>query len=107
LKKQTRKKQPRFFCDNCGAEVGGDTKACPSCGRFFVSVRCPACGFSGEERLFAGGCPACGYSTPPTGGKAPLHEKKISASPLPLWVYIFSIAALLCVFSILFFVLTK
>ncbi|MDR2435446.1 MAG: hypothetical protein LBD47_12900 [Treponema sp.] len=101
------KKKPRFFCDNCGAEVDGETKACPHCGRFFISVRCPACGFSGEERLFANGCPACGYSKPSPGVKKPLRAKKIAASPLPLWVYVFSIAALLCVFSILFFVITK
>jgi predicted RNA-binding Zn-ribbon protein involved in translation (DUF1610 family) len=104
-------KRPRFFCDNCGAEVGRDEKACPRCGRFFASVRCPACGFSGEERLFASGCPACGYSAPKSGvapfGAGALREKKVPAGPLPLWVYIFSVAALLCVIGILFFVVMR
>jgi uncharacterized membrane protein YvbJ len=105
------KKKPRFFCDNCGAEVGRDEKACPRCGRFFASVRCPACGFAGEEKLFASGCPACGYSAP-GGGITPdnaetLREKKVPSGPLPLWVYIFSVAALLLVLVILFFVVMR
>ncbi|MDR0998592.1 MAG: zinc ribbon domain-containing protein, partial [Treponema sp.] len=56
-------KAPRFFCDNCGAEVDRDTKKCPQCGRFFASVRCPRCGYTGPEGNFAIGCPACGYSS--------------------------------------------
>jgi predicted RNA-binding Zn-ribbon protein involved in translation (DUF1610 family) len=99
-------KKPRFFCDNCGAEVDRDVKACPHCGRFFASIRCPSCGFAGEERLFAGGCPSCGYSAPHGGGTR-LREKKTSTNPLPLWVYIFSIAALIAVLSILFFAIAK
>jgi uncharacterized membrane protein YvbJ len=106
------KKKPRFFCDNCGAEVGRDEKACPRCGRFFASVRCPACGFAGEERLFASGCPACGYSAPSgsgivSGSAETLREKKVPAGPLPLWVYIFSVTALLCVLVILLFVVMR
>ncbi|MDR0486871.1 MAG: zinc-ribbon domain-containing protein, partial [Treponema sp.] len=56
------KEIPRFFCDNCGCEVEDNAKACPRCGRIFTSVRCPSCGYSGEEKLFANGCPKCGYS---------------------------------------------
>jgi predicted amidophosphoribosyltransferase len=100
------KKKPRFFCDNCGSEVDRNAKACPHCGRFFASIRCPACGFAGAERLFAGGCPSCGYSAPPGDG-AKLREKKPAAGPLPMWVYVFSIAALIAVLAILFFAITK
>jgi predicted RNA-binding Zn-ribbon protein involved in translation (DUF1610 family) len=103
--KQFSNKSPKFFCDNCGAEVAGNVKACPSCGRFFVSVRCPACGFSGEERIFAKGCPACGYSATP-GGMQP-GRRKAPIDPLPYWVYVVSIIALLCVFAALFFLLMR
>jgi hypothetical protein len=93
------RKKPRFFCDNCGCEVDRNAKACPHCGRFFASIRCPACGFAGAERLFAGGCPSCGYSAPRGAGALP--AKKAPPSPLPLWVYILSIAALIVVFAVL------
>jgi predicted RNA-binding Zn-ribbon protein involved in translation (DUF1610 family) len=102
-----KKRAPRFFCDNCGAEVSRNEKACPRCGRFFASVRCPACGFSGEERLFSGGCPVCGYSAAPAADGTRIVEKKTPAGPLPVWVYIFSIFALLCVFAVLFFVVMR
>jgi uncharacterized membrane protein YvbJ len=102
------KKKPRFLCEKCGAEVEHDAKACPSCGRFFASVRCPACGFSGEEEAFSAGCPACGYSMPRPSNRAnSLREKKPAAGPLPLWVYIFSVLALFCVFAALIFVITR
>ncbi|MDR1239928.1 MAG: zinc ribbon domain-containing protein [Treponema sp.] len=108
-------KSPRFFCENCGAEVDRNTKTCPRCGRYFASVRCPACGFTGAENLFAAGCPVCGYSTPgsaaaetdgfggqsrPAGWKpVPRKEKplRVSAGALPLWVYILTVFFLLCV----------
>jgi predicted RNA-binding Zn-ribbon protein involved in translation (DUF1610 family) len=103
-------KKPRFFCDNCGAEVGRHEKSCPKCGRFFASVRCPACGFSGEEALFTGGCPACGYSAPGPAKKrgwsrGDQNNGRIAAGALPVWVYLFSILALICVFGILFIVI--
>ncbi|MDR2730828.1 MAG: hypothetical protein LBB81_08025 [Treponema sp.] len=59
------KKKPRFFCDNCGQEVDNRVKACPNCGRYFASVRCPKCGFTGGDKLFNHGCPSCGYSSLP------------------------------------------
>jgi predicted amidophosphoribosyltransferase len=93
-------KKPRFFCDNCGIEVGRGTRSCPNCGRFFASVRCPACGFSGEDNIFTGGCPACGYSAPPSVASRPV-EKKVPASPLPLWVYVLSIIAFIIAMAIL------
>jgi hypothetical protein len=87
--------------------VDRDARACPRCGRFFASVRCPGCGFSGEEKLFARGCPACGYSAFPRENPRLSDEKKIPAMPLPFWIYFVSIAALLAVFAVLFFILTK
>jgi predicted RNA-binding Zn-ribbon protein involved in translation (DUF1610 family) len=96
-------RKPRFFCDNCGVEVDRGAKACPRCGRFFASVRCPSCGYAGEERAFAGGCPSCGYSAPSLPGK-PAAGKK-AAGPLPLWVYILSIVAMFAVALALWFVI--
>jgi predicted RNA-binding Zn-ribbon protein involved in translation (DUF1610 family) len=99
------KKKPRFFCDNCGAEVGRNAKACPQCGRYFASVRCPSCGFTGDENTFKNGCPSCGYSVTPSPGSTladtPVPEKKVPAGPLPLWVYLLSIAAFIVAVTIL------
>ncbi|MDR1100091.1 MAG: hypothetical protein LBL28_06375 [Treponema sp.] len=108
-------KSPRFFCENCGAEVDRNTKNCPSCGRFFSSVRCPSCGFTGAEGLFSGGCPVCGYSAPLPGHSGGASRGKKfpgrnrpplrAAGALPVWVYILTIFSLLCVFGIFFFTL--
>jgi uncharacterized membrane protein YvbJ len=99
-------KDPRFFCDNCGTEVDRDLRACPRCGRFFTSVRCPACGFSGEEKLFSRGCPSCGSSMP-RGRKSENDKKKLfPAASLPVWVYILSILAFIFVLA-LFIVIVK
>jgi RNA polymerase subunit RPABC4/transcription elongation factor Spt4 len=94
------KKKPRFFCDNCGYEVGSDVKSCPYCGRFFASVRCPACDYSGPDRMFQNGCPMCGYSDSPTTGKhikikKPRPEKKhTQPAPAPL-AYVFAVVILI------------
>ncbi|MDR1287449.1 MAG: zinc ribbon domain-containing protein [Treponema sp.] len=100
-------KSPKFFCEHCGAEVARSAKACPRCGRFFASVRCPACGYTGAESLFRGGCPSCGYSS---GGQKrglfPSGKKPArSALPLPLWIYLFSVLALLCVVVLLYVIM--
>ena len=60
----SNKKQAKFFCENCGAEVAQNARFCGKCGRFFSSVRCPVCGKTGSSNMFANGCPSCGY-----GGK--------------------------------------
>jgi len=95
-------KKPRFFCDNCGSEVGQNAKACQNCGKYFASVRCPACGHTGDESSFQNGCPACGYSAPPGtdkpsagrhAAKKPAARRTVSSGKLPLWVYILSISA--------------
>jgi predicted RNA-binding Zn-ribbon protein involved in translation (DUF1610 family) len=98
---------PRFFCENCGAEVPRNAKNCPKCGRFFASVRCPSCGFTGEEALFKGGCPVCGYSAPPGTGKIlPWPgKKKIPAGTLPVWVYVTAVLALIVVLGTLVYYL--
>jgi predicted RNA-binding Zn-ribbon protein involved in translation (DUF1610 family) len=101
-------KSPRFFCENCGAEVERNTAACPRCGRFFASVRCPSCGFTGAEGLFSGGCPVCGYSAPGALRGMPDIPKKnnrTAAGKLPLWTYIISVFALLVVLTALYFVI--
>jgi hypothetical protein len=109
------KNSPRFFCDNCGHEVGNDIKACPFCGRIFAKVRCPACSFSGEDKLFANGCPACGYSASsagkskpkPVSRSRPKKPKPPPAEPLHPGVYIISIASLLALVALLSYIITR
>ncbi|MDR3275638.1 MAG: zinc ribbon domain-containing protein [Treponema sp.] len=88
------KAQPRFFCENCGAQVPLEAKRCPQCGRSFSSVRCPACGFTGEESRFSRGCPSCGYS--PDRSSRPGERP-----PLPWWGYLLALAACTAVLSLL------
>jgi predicted RNA-binding Zn-ribbon protein involved in translation (DUF1610 family) len=102
-------KKPRFFCDNCGAEVAMSAKNCPRCGRFFASVRCPKCGFSGKDEDFVRGCPACGYSAAPdkAGGARPLYvppggRPKEPPGALPFWLYLFAALTLICVLTLLY-----
>jgi ssDNA-binding Zn-finger/Zn-ribbon topoisomerase 1 len=105
-------KKPRFFCDNCGVEVDMGAKACPHCGRFFAAVRCPSCGFTGDDSTFKGGCPSCGYSAPSSNkgtsvNITPVPKKKIPTGSLPLWVYILSIGAFIFAVIILLLKLAK
>jgi len=95
-------KSPRFFCESCNAEVPGNAKNCPRCGRHFASVRCPACDFIGEEAIFKGGCPVCGYSSAPSSAGKRFPPKK-SEDGLPVWVYILTAAAFTGVLAALFF----
>ncbi|MDR2210186.1 MAG: hypothetical protein LBO65_01770 [Spirochaetaceae bacterium] len=92
----------RFFCDHCGAEVRRNSDRCPRCGRIFALVRCPQCGFTGEEKLFKHGCPRCGYCAPvPEPAETPAWPaagpRPAAAGKLPLWVYILAILALAAV----------
>jgi len=99
-----KKKTPRFFCDNCGYEVGGDVKACPYCGRYFAAIRCPACDYSGPDRMFQNGCPMCGYSSaPPPKEYSPRKKKQHhhEAEPMPGWMLLLSILGLLAVILLL------
>ena len=119
-------KQPKFFCENCNAEVRRDAVICPHCGRFFASVRCPSCGFTGTHKEFKDGCPSCGYAFTPDeqenkkNNTKKLKKKKFrivqyvgheadartDTDPLPLWVY--GVVLLLCAaLAIIFFLLAR
>ncbi|MCD1653196.1 zinc ribbon domain-containing protein [Treponema zuelzerae] len=83
-------KKPRFFCEFCGSEVKQKDKFCPRCGKFFASVRCPACGFAGDSSVFRDGCPACGYAVNGRGSNRSGPEGKrgnATPDPLPWWIY--------------------
>ena len=54
--------QAKFFCENCNSEVRADARFCPTCGKFFSSVKCPMCGAVGTSQQFKDGCPKCGYA---------------------------------------------
>lgn len=90
-------KKPKFFCEYCGAEVRRNDRVCPKCGKFFASVRCPACGFTGDTAAFRDGCPACGYavfSGSPRARPERARREREGADPLPWWIY------LLCVLTL-------
>jgi len=97
-------KKPRFFCDNCATEVAHNVKTCPSCGRYFASVRCPACDFVGDDDTFANGCPECGYSTS-QGKEARPSQKAENQSPLPFWVLFIFVGIFVFAFALLFLLL--
>jgi predicted RNA-binding Zn-ribbon protein involved in translation (DUF1610 family) len=98
---------PHFFCENCGAEAPLQAKQCPRCGKFFQSVRCPSCGFTGEEALFTRGCPVCGYTVPAgtgrpsKGGGRQSKGNWAAAGALPLWIYLLAAVFFIGVCAIL------
>ena len=57
-----KKKQAKFFCEYCDSEVPFNARFCPKCGHFFLAVRCPECGKTGDQDEFTNGCPECGYA---------------------------------------------
>lgn len=59
-----KQKKAKYFCENCGSEVAAKAKFCPKCGKFFSSVRCPECAYTGDVKEFIHGCPQCGYAVP-------------------------------------------
>lgn len=78
-------KEAKFFCEYCDSEVPRNARFCKKCGHFFLSVRCPACGKTGDQSEFTDGCPACGYAFSGTPQKAkpvepPAPKKKIAFS---------------------------
>jgi len=81
-------KQPKYFCEHCGSEVGRKAKVCPHCGRFFSSVKCPHCGHVGVADDFLGGCPGCGYAEGMNGNPEPWKTAPPPVEPLPLWTWI-------------------
>lgn len=68
MKKKSKSKEAKFFCESCGSEVPRNSKVCPTCGKFFASVRCPQCGRIGTNDDFKNGCPTCGYAVNPDDG---------------------------------------
>ena len=66
MKKRSKSKEAKFFCESCGSEVPRNSKTCPTCGKFFASVRCPQCGRIGSNEEFKNGCPTCGYAVDPS-----------------------------------------
>ena len=66
--KKRKSKEAKFFCESCGSEVPRNSKTCPTCGKFFASVRCPQCGRIGSNEDFKNGCPTCGYAVNPDDG---------------------------------------
>ena len=69
MKRISRSKRAKFFCEFCGKEVHQNDKVCQYCGKFFASVRCPKCGKVGRTEEFTHGCPACGYAVAPSNRK--------------------------------------
>ncbi len=65
MRKKSKSKEAKFFCESCGSEVPRNSKVCPTCGKFFASVRCPQCGRIGSNEDFKNGCPTCGYAVNP------------------------------------------
>jgi uncharacterized membrane protein YvbJ len=118
-RKKKKDLPPLFYCDNCGAEVSQSEPSCPTCGRKFASIRCPACGFSGEEKLFNNGCPECGYQVLPGKGghknkrAVSRHNRKKAASDssvegaLPVWAYFLTVAVFVFALSFLFFYMSR
>lgn len=119
-------KKAKFFCENCGSEVPENARMCKNCGKFFISVRCPACGATGKQEDFEAGCPVCGYAENKNGtkstsnieksqnnkktkifshhfrGASKSHTSISQDSSLPLWIYIITFAIFVVV---IFFVI--
>ena len=71
------RKNARFFCEKCGAEVRAGAPVCPSCGSRFSAVRCPKCGYEGGASEFRAGCPVCGYGVGlPERGETPSESRR-------------------------------
>lgn len=120
-------KEAKFFCESCGSEVPRKSRFCPTCGKFFASVRCSKCGHTGASEDFKTGCPECGYAVSPDGKSllnaktngfstnnkktASFFQKKHNNSQgnsdgsLPVWMYIISVLILIvliiCLYSCL------
>ena len=108
-----KNKKAQFFCENCGAEVPENARLCKNCGKFFISVRCPNCGATGNTKDFEKGCPHCGYAkggTTESSQTPSIKTKKRSfkihlpafgvraqgsrETTLPLWIYLITAAGL-------------
>ncbi len=70
-----KKKDAKFFCENCGSEVRSSARFCPKCGKFFAAVRCPQCGKMGSPSIFKRGCPRCHYAMTDSDSSAETGRK--------------------------------
>ncbi|HNY17324.1 MAG TPA: zinc ribbon domain-containing protein [Treponemataceae bacterium] len=106
------KRLPAFFCEFCGTQVRQNDRVCPHCGKFFSSVKCPSCGFTGDSKIFRDGCPACGYAFGGHGdnasregsakrGASPRLKGKGETDPLPIWIYAVTLAVLALVVALI------
>lgn len=103
----------KFFCENCCKEVKQNASFCPHCGRFFASVRCPACNYKGIASQFNNGCPRCGYAVHPKHTKvANMEDEYREANKkkgrfvdggLPLWIYATVFGIFILVVAIILF----
>jgi hypothetical protein len=112
---------PKFFCENCKAEVSARDKVCPKCGRFFSDVRCPRCNFTGAAEVFYTGCPRCGYLDPSfQAGEAaieildpaifepaPPPETRRGKEPLPPWFFLALTIGLGIILAVLVYLFIK
>ena len=119
-----KKGKALYFCENCGSEVGANARFCPKCGRFFSSVRCPKCGYTGATTAFKNGCPKCHYAMNGSfvnssksninlkNKKHFLFPKRYSNTAInnisedgeaPAWLYFASIALLLFFVALIFY----
>ena len=130
-KKSNNSKEAKFFCESCGSEVPRNSRVCPTCGKFFASVRCPQCGKTGTNDDFKKGCPSCGYAVNPdlanssasfqpglsninykhlnsvSGFRNAFYSKKKKKtgyveSGLPIWIYISTVVVLIILVAILY-----
>jgi hypothetical protein len=121
----------KYFCENCGSEVAANARCCPRCGKFFSSVRCPACGHMGTVHDFKYGCPVCHYAmteedingtsgasaersagngrSKKRGSKAKKVSRhvfsggKILGDDVPAWLFIVSVIVLIGIIALLFY----
>lgn len=101
----------KFFCESCGKEVKRRDSICPNCGRFFASVKCPACNYTGAESRFKNGCPRCGYAVHRHDRRKDFIKEKSSGATssrfydegLPWWVYLVVFLAFLVVVGMVLF----
>ena len=56
-------KDPKFFCEFCGAKVDKWAIQCDKCNRIFDSIKCPKCSNFGKAEDFPNGCPKCGFQS--------------------------------------------
>ena len=104
------RQKAKFFCENCGSEVSENAKVCKTCGKFFISVRCPNCGYAVNKQQGASSTgnrkrqknqrgkksrSQYGFNTVFSSGKSGYVQNEESS--LPLWVYIVTVSVLVVV----------